>query len=51
MERKKIVIENSNEKKSCKVGKFFHNLFVENAGYKAIAFCVAIVLWALVAGL
>lgn len=51
MERKKIVIENSNEKKSSKVGKFFYNLFVNNAGYKLVALGVAILIWVLVAGL
>ena len=51
MERKKIVIENSNEKKSSKIGSFFHNVFVKNAAYKVIALIVAIVLWALVVGL
>ena len=51
METNKIVIDNSKEKKSCKVKTFFYNLFVKNAGYKAISLVVAGILWMLLAGL
>ncbi len=51
MERNKIEIKDTEEKKSSKVKKFFYNIFVKNIGYKAIALGVAIVLWVILVGL
>jgi hypothetical protein len=50
MERNKIVIDNSENKKSSKVKKFFYNVFVKDIAYKAISLGIALLLWLLMAG-
>ena len=51
MERKKIVINNTEQKSSTKIKKFFYNVFVKNIVYKAISLGIAVVLWMLMVGL